>query len=206
MWKTLVVLAAAVGGLAGCANINTIESDVSTYSQWQQNRKPGSYAFERLPSQQAQYKRQDRLENAARQALATAGFAEAKDAASAEVTIQVGARIDRYDVSLYDDPLWWHGGLYRPYGPYGYGRYGRRGYWGPGPLYPIDSPRYDREVAVLIRDKKTNQVLYEARAASEGAAEGDDRLLSAMFEAAMKDFPQTGINPRRVSTQMSSTK
>ncbi|HZE90431.1 MAG TPA: DUF4136 domain-containing protein [Rhizobacter sp.] len=201
MWKSFAVLAAVIGGLSGCASMNAVDNDVSSYSQWTPERKPGPYVFERLPSQQAQYKRQDRLEAAARGALATAGFAEVPDPARADVSVQIGARIERYDVALYDDPLWWHGGVF------GYGRYGRRGFWGPGFMaFPYDNPRYDREVAVLIRDKKSNQVLYEARAANEGAYEGDDRLLAAMFEAALKDYPQTGVNPRRISTQLSSSK
>ena len=53
----------------------------------------------------------------------------------------------------------WYGGYgawHRPFGYAGYGRpFGpgwRRGYWGPYPY--SDFPYYQREVALLIRDKR----------------------------------------------------
>jgi hypothetical protein len=54
-------------------------------------------------------------------------------------------------------------------------------------------------VAVLIRDRQSGQVVYEARAANDGTTMGSDAMIAAMFDAALKDFPQTGINPRRVT-------
>ena len=63
--------------LTGCAAVNSVESEVSTYSQWPTERKPGTYAFERLPSQQANAQRQDQLEALAKRALDGAGFTEA---------------------------------------------------------------------------------------------------------------------------------
>jgi len=197
---TTLLLAGTLLGLGGCAAMNAVDSDVSTYSQWPAGRSASTYAFERLPSQQARAMEQEKLESMARHSLQAAGFSEAGDAKAADFTVQVGARINRYDISPYDDPLWWHGGLYRS--RYGYGRgpfWGPPGYWGP--RY-IDSTRYDREVAVLIRDRQSGQVVYEARAANDGATMGSDALISAMFEAALKDFPQTGINPRRVTIQL----
>ena len=44
--------------------------------------------------------------------------------------------------------------------------------------------------------------LYEARASNDGASPSIESLLPAMFEAAMKDFPHTGINPRKVTTEI----
>jgi hypothetical protein len=40
--------------------------------------------------------------------------------------------------------------------------------------------------------------LFEARAVSEGSSPARAETLGAMFEAALTDFPQLGINPRRV--------
>ena len=94
-----------------------------------------------------------------------------------------------------------------------YGRYGRPywgHYWGPyggggwyrgyGGYY---SPYYDREAAVLIRDKRSGEPLYEARAQSQGPTTGLTTVLPALFVAAMKDFP-TGstTNPRRITVEM----
>ena len=188
--------AAAFAVLAGCASLNTIESDVSSYSQWPADRKPGTYAFERLPSQQANAERQASLELAARSALTAAGFSEA-DPANADVSVQVGARVTRYERSPSFDPFW-HG-----YAPWGYGGWG----WGPrrfGPWPPYqEPPYYGREVALLIRDRKSGSVLYETRATNEGGSSGGGPVLAAMFDAAMKDFPQAAVNPRRVQIDTS---
>ena len=61
-------------------------------------------------------------------------------------------------------------------------------------------PSYEREVAVLIRDKKSGEPLYEARATNDGGSPSINALLGAMYEAALKDFPAGGANPRRVTT------
>jgi hypothetical protein len=185
--RTAVALIAALA-LAGCAGMNSVVSDVSSYSQWPAARVPGSYVFERLPSQQAKAPLQDTLEAAARDALAHAGFTEAKDAQSADVQVQLGARIHRWDPwPYYADPFWGRWGWGRP----------RYGWWGP-PMV-ADTPRYEREVAVLMRDRRTGQVLYETRASNESLSGGDGTTFAAMFEAALKDFPQPAVNPRRVS-------
>jgi hypothetical protein len=204
VWSVVVLSLAAV--LSGCAGLNTIDSEVSTYSQWPVGRKPGSYAFERLPSQQARPQEQAQLESIARPALIAAGFNEVPEAKDADFTVQVGMRVSRSDRYPYYDPFWWPAGFYYPYyprvrGPY-WGGYWGPGYWGPGYPMMYDSPRYDREVIVLLRDRQTNQALYEARAASDGLTIGSDRLAAAMFMAAMTDFPHTGVNPRRVTVQL----
>ncbi len=194
MRMSSIALLSLVAALTACAGMNTIDSDVSTFSQWPAERKPTTYAFERLPSQQARAQEQAELEAVARPALATAGFTEVADAKTADVTVQIGARISRTDRSPYDDPFWWRGGLY-------YSRWGSP-FWGPSFAMTYESPRYDREVAVLIRDRPTSQPLYEARASSDGLSSGGAQLLGAMFLAAMKDFPLNGINPRRVTVQL----
>lgn len=191
MRLTLSLLIAAAA-LAGCASLNQLNSDVSSYSRWPADRKPASYAFERLPSQEARADTQQKLEDAARGALQAAGFTAA-DARDAEYIVQLGARVNANDRSIYDDPFWWRGGLY-------YGRYGR-GFWGPGFGAGFSSPTYEREVAVLIRDRKSGQPLYEARASNDGASPSIESLLPAMYEAAMKDFPNGGVN-RKVMTEI----
>lgn len=199
MLKRLAMILLAAGALAGCAAMNSVRSDVSTHGTWPAGRAPGSFAFERLPSQQAQPERQGQLEAAARGALEKAGFTLAADAAGADVTVQLGARITRYDMSPWDDPFWWRWGS-------GFGRY--PGWYHPhfgfAGTYP--SPRYDREVALLIRDRRTGAPLYEARAMSDGYSAGDIAVLAAMFEAAMTDFPTPAINPRRVTVPLASAR
>ncbi len=205
MSRTLTSLLAAGLALllAGCASLNQLTSEVSSFSQWPADRKPGSYAFERLPSQQARPDQQQLLEDSARRALELAGFTPAADARSAEYVVQLGARVDATDQYLYyDDPFWWRGGLY-------YSRWGRP-YWRPGPGFGFGfattTTNYEREVALLIRDRQSAQPLFEARATNDGSSPAIRSLLPAMFEAAMKDFPTGGVNPRRVTTPIDPSK
>ena len=218
------IAAAAIAGsalLSGCAALNTIGSDVASYGSWPTDRKPGSYSFDRLPSQQQNPQRQDVLEAAAAQALQAAGFWPAAEGTKGDVTVQVGARIDRYESYPWADPFWWPGvypyyaGWGRPWGPYWGSYWGP--YWGPrygygmGPYccgfygsyygyYGYDY--YDREVALLIRDAADGKPLYETRATSSGGTSGSERLLAAMFHAAMTDFPHTNDRLHSVSIEM----
>ena len=187
-----LILAAALGG---CAALNTLHTEVSTYGQWPAGRAPGTYAFERLPSQQARPERQQMLEAAAQPALEAAGFRPAAAGAMPDVIVQVGGRVTRTDRAPWDDPLWWRGG-------FGFWRHGPwvGPYWGAG--ISTDSPRYEREVAVLIRDRASGEPLYETRASSDGLTRGDAAIVRAMFAAAMKDFPATGVRPRTVTTPL----
>jgi hypothetical protein len=191
MTRLLLSLFAALA-LTGCAAMNQLTSEVSTFSQWPADRKPASYAFERLPSQAAQPERMQLLEDAARPAIEAAGFTPATDLESADVTVQVGARVAPNDPYPWADPFWWRGSV-----AFGHrSAYFRGGFWAPfGP-----TPTYAREVGVLIRDRKTGQPLYEARATNDGTSPSINSLLPAMFEAALTDFPNTGVNPRRVVT------
>jgi hypothetical protein len=196
-WLQMLALCAGLLLLAGCASLNSLASDVNSYSHWPAGRQPSSYVFERLPSQQANPQQQDALEAAARDALAQAGFSEAPDAASADVSVQVSARVTRQDYGgLYDDPFAWRGSLW-------YGR-GFGHWWGPGFGLGYQSPRYEREVSMLIRDRKSGDVLYETRASNDGLSSGDNDTLAAMFAAALKDFPQTAVNPRRVTVPLAA--
>jgi hypothetical protein len=214
MWKVLATLATALA-LGGCANMNQLASDVSTYSVWPADRKPSTYVFERLPSQQANPEQQQRLEAAAAPALQQAGFTPASDPAGADVSVTLGARVTANQMSPYADPFWWRGGLWAQ-GFYGRPFYGHPSFWGPGyspfwgpwgawgPWGPMHaSPTYEREVALLIRDRRSAQPLFEARVVNDGFSPSMDALLTAMFQSALVDFPQAGPNPRRVVIPLS---
>lgn len=194
----LAGLALSLAALAGCAALNQITADVSTYGDWPAGKPPATYAFERLPSQQARAEAQQKLEDAARPALEKAGFRPAPAGTQPDLLVQVGARVTRTDYSPWDDPLWWHGG------GLAYWRYNawRGPRWSLSARYPLESPRYDREVALLVRDRASGKPLYEARASSEGVYSSAEPLLRPLFEAAMTDFPATGVNPRRVTVPL----
>lgn len=202
--------AAALAGaalLAGCASLHTVDTSVATFGAWPADVTPGTYAFDRLPSQQANMQRQQSLENAAAQALAEAGFRPAADGTKPAVMVQIGARTERFEQAPWDDPFWWGGprrfgyagwaspGPFGPWGPYGH----HRGLWAPFPPAP---DIYLHEVALLIRDASTGKALYETRATTDGYSSGGDRLLAAMFDASMKDFPRTNDKAHNVRVEL----
>ena len=201
-----ITSAAAIAGaalLAGCATINSVDASVASFGEWPAGTAPGTYAFDRLPSQQRNPQRQQSLENAAAQALAGAGFRPAADGTKPGVMVQIGARTERFEQAPWDDPFWWGGprrwgyrgwagyGPYGPWGPYGL----HHGLWAP---FPPEPDIYLHEVALLIRDADTGKALYETRASTDGYASGGDRMLAAMFDASMKDFPNTNDKPHTV--------
>lgn len=188
---TAAALAATL--LAGCAALNTMHAEIATWGDWPADRKPGRYAFDRLPSQAAQPEAAARLEDAARAALEAAGFTPAAPGQEPDVLVQVAARNARADIEIWADPLWWRGG------------------WLPGrrvwiePLWWPDlhaRTRYEREVALLLRDAATGKPLYEARASNEGTQAAGSSLQQALFRAALADFPRTGPNPRQVTVTL----
>lgn len=192
--------AAALLAVTGCAGPYTIYADVSSYGNWAADRKPGTYAFDRLPSQQQNdeaSKRQAALEDAARAALERAGFKPAADAKSADVLVTLGARVTAYDPVPWDDPLWWRwrGRLFAPrYGYIGTGPWG----WRQDPFF---DRRYDRAVAVLLRDRVSGEALYETHASNEGFTASSDALLVPLFDAALAEFPKVSPKSHRVSVQ-----
>ena len=178
--------------LAGCAGSPNVVSQVSSYGSWPQGRAPGAYVFERLPSQQAQAGLQDRLEAAAEPALKAAGFRKVARPDLAEVSVQLSAQ-NREDPSMRYDPYW------------GGGRFGWGGWWGSGGFGGIGlSMRMEptwvqMQVDVLIRDRRSNQVLYETHAVHDRQNTVDLDLLPYLFEAALKDFPHPAVSPRTVT-------
>ena len=189
-------VALAALGLGGCAAMRSISFDVSSFGEWPAGRSAGSYAFERLPSQQARAAETALLEDSARPALAKAGFLPVAEGQTPDVLVQVGARVGRADGPLWDDPLWWRGG----FGSFRYGPWG-------GPRWALtfrqDFGRYEHQAAVLLRDRASGKPVFEARAVHESSTELTSKgTLGLMFEAALMDFPKLGMNPRTVVLQL----
>lgn len=184
-----------LAGLGGCASFNQFSADVSSFGEWPSGKRGGTYAFERLPSQQARAEVQQKLEDAARPALEKAGFTPAPAGTEPDLLVQLGARVSRADRSPWDDPLWWPGSFGRwRHSPW------RGPYWGMQLRY--EPARYDREVALLLRERASGKPLFEARASSEGLQSSAEALLKPLFEAALADFPATSPNPRRVTVPL----
>jgi hypothetical protein len=198
--RRLFALSAALAvtlALGGCAGISTVAVEVSSQGDWPATRKPGTYAIERLPSQQAHPEEQDRIEAAALPALEGAGFVRAS-MDEADVLIQVGARIfevpsrDPFANSFYWRHDWWFHRRAHPffYGP-GFG----------GGYYYNDFPDIQRETAILMRDRRSQRIVYETRATVVGRW-SSPVLLPLLFEASMKDFPTPAISPRTVTVTL----
>ena len=66
--------AAAVLSLTACASLNSVSADAQSFGSWPAARQAGTFAFERLPSQQRDAAGQATLEDATRGALLKAGF------------------------------------------------------------------------------------------------------------------------------------
>ena len=195
-WATGLVLAVSLS-LGGCAAVRSVSSDVSSFGEWPAARKPSTYAFERLPSQQARAVETEALETAAKGALKKAGFEPVAAGQEPDVVVQVGLRLGRND-GPWVDSLWWRGGFgYYRHGPWVSPR------WGIG--LQFDPTRYEREVALLIRDRASGKPLFEARASHESSSSyPGSATLAALFEAALMDFPKVGVNPRRVVVPLPS--
>lgn len=175
--------------LSGCAAFKTISPEVRSFGNWPAGRAPGSYAFERLPSQQDPLSRAAEWEAAAAPALAKAGFKPAANPAEADVIVSLGVRVGISDADPWADPLWyrWNAPLYT-------WRFGM-----PPRAHPLFiERRYEREVGLLLRDRASGQPIYEARASHDGATRGDDTLMAALFEAALTGFPQANPKTRTV--------
>lgn len=195
-WATGLVLAISLS-LGGCAAVRSVSSDVSSFGEWPAARKPSTYAFERLPSQQARAAETEVLETAAKGALKKAGFEPVAAGQEPDVVVQVGLRVGRNE-GPWVDSLWWRGGFgYYRHGPWVAPR------WGVGMHF--DPTRYEREVALLIRDRASGKPLFEARASHESSGSwAGPATLAALYEAALVDFPKLGVNPRRVVVPLPS--
>lgn len=190
----------SLAALSACSGPYTVSADVSSFGEWPAGRKPGSFFIERLPSQKhqaAQSSLMGTVEASARAALQKAGFTEAKDAQSADVLVNLGLRVSPQDTAPWDDPMWW-----RWRGDYRLWRYGRTPFMGRHHPSDMMDARFDRAVAVLIRDRATGEPLYEARASNEGMTYGDDKLYGALFEASLADFPAAKPDSHRVSVMV----
>ena len=214
-----IAAAAAVLALAGCASLNVLDAEVSSFSRWPAGRAPATYAFERLPSQQANPQAAEVLEDSARRAVEAAGFVPAGEGAAPDVSVQIGARITATDRSPFDDPFW--------YGPYGWGPTTGRsstaataaatgdrmrartgaptGATAPGVRATTTSPYYEREVAVLIRDKKSGEPLYEARANSEGTHVRRDQPAAGDVQRRAAGLSRTAGRAIRAGSRVDTT-
>ena len=184
-WITLPLLCAALW-LTGCASTRLVDSDVQSFSQLAGAPARPTYAFERLPSQQAQGAQQSAVEEQARLALAKVGLHQ--DSAAPFYRVQAHARIDLQAYPDYwDGPGWGWGG---------WG--GGRGFYGGLSMRFPPPTLYRREVGLILREAASGTVVYETRAVHEGVWTDNPAVFAAMFDAALSGFPTPPTGPRRI--------
>ncbi|HSV51683.1 MAG TPA: DUF4136 domain-containing protein [Burkholderiaceae bacterium] len=185
--------------LGGCAGIRLVDNDVRSFSSLPAVAVGTTYRFERLPSQQTHGAAQEQLEAMAQKALAKVGL-QRNDAAP-KYSVQIGARMQKDPRAPWDDP-WpgWgmHGRdhvvtgsgrvVFMPGFGFGFGRW--------------ESPYYRREVSVVMRDLATSKVVYETHASHDGRWSDSEAVFPAMFDAALRGFPQPASGPRRVDVEI----
>ena len=191
-----VCLLILVSALTGCASMRRIHSDVLTVA----NAPAGTvlqgarYRFERLPSQ-INNPEAGMAEQQAEAAMAAVGLV--RDDANARISVLVGFSGMSYLTDAYGRP--WSG----PWVPYGHISVGRGIYpqWGISMQMP-PTATYRREVSLLMRDLSTGQIVYETRAAHEGPWNDATAIFTALFQAALSQFPTPPTGPRRVTIDL----
>ncbi|RZS54893.1 DUF4136 domain-containing protein [Sphaerotilus mobilis] len=198
--RRFLALSAALGAaglvtLSGCAALSAIQVTVRTFGAWPDGRAPGRYAFDRLPSQEADLATRGALESAASAALERVGFTAAPDADSADVLVQFGARQAR----LIEAPprVSFGIGIGMPVGRHGGVGFGLNSY----PWY-ADRVRELREMGLLLIDRPSRKVLVEIQARHESRFGGGDDVLQALFDAALDGFPNLPAGERSVTVAL----
>jgi hypothetical protein len=179
--------------LGGCATVSSVESDVQSFSAAPVPVQAGSFRFERLPSQNQNTRQADLLEGMAQSALQKAGFTRAEGTA-ARYSVQIGAETSQSEPN-YPDPF---------FGRFAWS-FGRPRIWRDYPFYT--SPWPDRETYITrvrldIRDLGTGKVVYESMASNEESWLDAKRVLPALFEAVLADFPSPPKGVRKVIVKL----
>jgi hypothetical protein len=200
--------------LSACAGMRVVDNDVVSFAQWPNAAPPapGSssrYRFERLPSQQSGLPQsgisgmaltQDQIETIARTALDKFGWQNMPAAAS--FNVQVSATTRYAQRNPYNSPA---------YG--GFGGFGNSGISIGGgtagsfigfsfPLGRSEPSLYLREVSIVVRDAASNAVTFESRATHSGIWNDPQKVLPAMFEAALQGFPTPPAGARRINIEV----
>ncbi len=205
--------------ITACSTVRVIDSDVTAFSK--AAIAPGStYRFERLPSQQVDAARQDQIEAMVQAALDKVKLQRVGDAPgspAARYSVQLTLTMQTQDRSYY-----WDDWGYRPIGSLGVvGVPGVLGggagsvsvtigsgpYWSgwggtPYGYAHLAPPYYVRDIALLLRDTTSNQLVYETRARHEGPWADSAAVLPAMLEAALQGFPTPPAGPRQVRVEI----
>ena len=201
-FAVILSIAAMAVLMTGCSTVRVVDSDVTAFYNWNgPPPAPGTpYRFERLPSQQAAGSAQDHVEGLARTALAKVGME--LNPPAARYSVQITANTQIVDRGPYG---------YSPYGGFGFGSGvfvggGNRGA-SVGLSFPIgggiaEPPYFKRDLSLVMRDLRTNQVSFETRALHDGVWGDTLAVLPAMLDSALRGFPQPPAGTRRINVEI----
>ena len=185
-----MALVAVAAVLTGCATVSTVESDVQSFATTPTPVQAGTFRFERLPSQDQDATQAASLEKMAQAALVKAGFSRVDT--GARYSVQIGAGTAE-TVSAFPDPFFGRSA----WSPFGRPRmwHGRHFYGSP---WLMDRENYVTRVRLEIRELSSGKLVYESTATNEESWFNPARVLPALFEAALADFPTPPKGVRKV--------
>ncbi len=199
MYKALAAIIFALVTLTGCGSMRLVDTEVHSFATPPVVSAGASYRFERLPSQQADAGRQDKLEAVAQQALMRVGLKRDDGAAGYSVQVSYGMKVDAHAPWEQPEPWGWNLGWGIGWG----GRGGSLMFGGGAPFgYLASSPYYWHQISLVMRSLATNQVVYETHAKHDGRWADSEAVLPALFEAALKDFPNPPAGVRRINIEI----
>lgn len=193
LWGLLLLVLA----LAGCSGMRIVDSDVRAFTASQGVQVPATYRFEILPSQQAAPQQRDTLERIVQEALEQVGMQ--RDDGAARYSVRFDYRLSQDPRSPWDDDPFLAPGF-----GMGFPIVSRSGmvYYFPMRMSTFDRPWYRREVTLLVRRLSDGALVFESSARHDGYWSDDLAVLPAMFEAALRDFPNPPEGPRRVNIEI----
>lgn len=173
-----------------------VDSDVNAFATETPITLPASYRFERLPSQQAMAAQSAAIEALLQTELEKVGMQ--RDDAVSLYSVSFDTRMFRDPHAPWDDARYLAG-----YGvPYPFvTRYGTVLHY-PALMLRFDFPYYRREISLLVRRLSDGKLVFESHASHAGSWADDELVLPAMFEAALRDFPNPPRGPRRINIEV----
>ena len=197
-WTALFLIATSLWLMTGCAGVRLVDTDVTAFPK-RTAAPPGpgpAYRLERLPSQQNLAAQQDAVEADARTALAKVGMELNPTVARYSVQVVATTQIIERGYAGYD-------GIFGGPGLFLGG--GNRGL-GFGLSFPMRFPEpifFRRELAILMRELISQQVVFETRAFHDGVWSDTPAVFPAMMDAALRGFPEPPPGTRRINVEIS---
>ena len=203
MKPVFAVLLLVLATVSGCAGMRMIDAEVQAVSTLAGSglTLPGRYRFERLPLQTTPQvlPEVERVEGLAQLALAKVGMQ--RDDLGAQYSVQLGARMTAREQPRRTSPFghpWWPGD-WPGHAQIGISNGGAS--VGFGMVMPAPS-LYQYELSLVIRDIASGKVMFESHANHEGPWSDSQAILPALFEAALKDFPNPSPSPRKINIEL----